>query len=457
MAARYGLLYADCEHCRSESTSGAFQSALFTQKARIVTVSTDIAYANELDRRDELAAFRQRFVIDDPDLIYLDGNSLGRLPRQSIAGLRDLVERQWGVSLIRGWNEGWIDLPEKVGAKIARLLGAQADEVIMADSTSVNLFKLALAALQARPGRKKIVTDNLNFPSDLYILQGVLSLVGPNCRLDVVPSPDGIHGPVEALAQAIDEQTALVTLSLTTFKSSYTYDLAAVTQLAHEAGALILWDTSHAVGALPIALNEAGADLAIGCSYKYVNGGPGSPAFLYVRRALQDRLANPVSGWMGQKNAFDFSLTYEPAPGLRRFLTGTPAILSLASVEVGADLLLEAGLDRLRRKSLGQSEYLVALWQAMLAPLGFRLNSPRRAERRGSHITLGHDHGWRIAQALIGEMKVLPDFRAPDNIRFGIAPLYNSYADIHAAVSRLRQVVLEERYLAYPEAPQKVT
>ncbi|MFN2224276.1 MAG: kynureninase [Candidatus Promineifilaceae bacterium] len=422
-----------------------------------MTFSPDLTYAQELDKRDELAPFRQRFVVDEPDLIYVDGNSLGRLPKESIGRLRDLIERQWGRELIRGWNQGWIDLPERVGAKMARLVGARPEEVIIADATSVNLYKLALAALKARPGRTRIVTDDLNFPSDLYILQGILAQAGPDYELVVVPSADGIHGPVEALAEAIDRRTALVTLSLTTFKSSYTYDMAAVTGLAHEAGALILWDTSHSVGSVPIALNEAGADLAIGCSYKYVNGGPGSPAFLYVRRELQDGLFNPLPGWMGQKNAFDFGLQYQPAPGIRRFLTGTPAVLSLAAIEVGADLLLEAGLDRLRRKSVGQTEYLVQLWQHELAPLGFRLKSPRQVERRGSHITLGHDDGWRIAQALIEEMNVLPDFRAPDNIRFGIAPLYNTYADIHAAVDRLRRVVTEERYLAYPTASKTVT
>lgn len=422
-----------------------------------MTFSPDLTYAQALDDQDELAPFRERFVVDDPDLIYVDGNSLGRLPKETIGRLRELVEQQWGRELIRGWNQGWIDLPERVGARIAQLVGARPEEVIIADATSVNLYKLAMAAIKARPGRTRIVTDDLNFPSDLYILQGILAQAGPEYELVVVPSADGIHGPLEALAAAVDERTALVTLSLTTFKSSYTYDLAAVTRLAHEAGALILWDTSHAVGALPIGLNAAGADLAIGCSYKYVNGGPGSPAFLYVHRDLQDRLANPLQGWMGQKNAFDFGLRYQPAPGMRRFLTGTPAVLSLAAIEVGANLLLEAGLDRLRQKSVGQSEYLIQLWENALAPLGYRLKSPRQAERRGSHITLGHDDGWRIAQALIEEMNVLPDFRAPDNIRFGIAPLYNTYTEIHAAVARLRRVVTEERYRAYPAATKVVT
>lgn len=422
-----------------------------------MTFRTDAAYARELDAGDELAPFRQRFVIDEPGLIYLDGNSLGRLPHSTARRLHQVIGEEWGQRLIRGWNEGWMELAQEVGGKMARLLGAHRDEVLMADSTSVNLFKLALAALQAQPGRTKIIADDLNFPSDLYILQGVATLAGPDYQLQIVVSPDGIHGPLEALARAIDNKTALVALSLTTFKSSYTYDLAEVTQLAHRAGALMLWDVSHAVGALPIDLSGPAVDLAVGCSYKYLNGGPGSPAFLYVRRDLQDRLDNPISGWMGQRAPFDFALAYEPAPGLRRFLSGTPPVLTLAAVEEGVELLLEAGIERVRIKSVRQSNYLIGLWEALLAPLGFRLKSPRQAARRGSHVTLGHRDAWSIDRCLIEEMGVLPDFRRPDNIRLGIAPLYNSYAEIHEAVMRLRQVIVERRYEHYGDDGPPVT
>lgn len=417
----------------------------------------DLTNARWLDSQDELAPFRERFVDAEPDMIYLDGNSLGRLPKETVERLQWVIEREWGERLIRSWNEGWYELPERVGAKMARLLGATSDEVIMADATSVNLFKLAMAALEIRPNRQVIVTDDLNFPSDLYILQGACRLAGSGYRLVRVPSADGIHGNLIGLEEAIGSETALVALSHTAFKSSYTYDMAAVTDIAHRAGALMLWDTSHSVGTRPIELGHAGVDLAIGCSYKYLNGGPGSPAFLYVRRDLQEQLANPISGWMGQHNPFDFALDYIPDPGLRRFLSGTPGILALAAVEVGVDLLLEAGLDRIRAKSIRQGEYLIALWEALLEPLGYRLKSPKESQRRGSHITLGHDEGYRIDRVLIEQLQVLPDFRPPDNIRLGIAPLYNTYEELFAAVSCLVQAVEKDLYRKYPAYSLPVT
>ena len=420
-----------------------------------MTLITHPSYAQQLDAQDELAHFRQEFLITDPNLIYLHGNSLGRLPLKAQVGLRELVDQEWGDRLIRGWNDGWIDLSARIGGKIAGLIGAQPDEVLVADSTSVNLYKLALAALQAQNGRFTILTDDLNFPSDHYILQGICRLLGSSYRIQTIPSPDGIHGPAEALAAAINDDTALVTLSATAFKSSYTYDLATLTRAAHDKGALVLWDLSHAVGALPFNLHAAQADLAVGCTYKYLNGGPGAPAFLYVRRDLQAQLANPISGWMGQQAMFDFGLDYQPAPGLRRFITGTPPILSLAAIEPGVDLLLAAGMDRVRAKSVGLSQYLIELWQAWLEPLGFRLNSPRDAAQRGSHVSLAHPDGWRINQALIHDMYVIPDFRAPDNLRLGLTPLYTSYEDVRTAVSRLRTVLTENLHHHY--SPQATT
>jgi kynureninase len=419
------------------------------------TFSPDVSYAQYLDHQDALAHFRRRFVVDDPALIYLDGNSLGRLPQDTRQCMQQTIDEGWGSRLIRSWNEGWFTLPEHIGGKIARLLGAQPDEVIVADSTSVNLFKLTLAALQAQPNRRKIVTDDLNFPSDLYVLQGACQLL-ENAHIQVVASADGIHGPTAALAEAIDADTAVVVLSHTTFKSSFTYDLTAVTQLAHQAGAIILWDLSHSAGSVPVDLNGANVDLAVGCTYKYLSGGPGAPAFLYVRRDWQEKLNNPISGWMGQHNPFDFGLDYQPEPGLRRFLSGTPPILSLAAIEPGLDLLLAAGLDNIRAKSVQQSDYLIRLWQERLEPLGFRLNSPRRSELRGSHISLGHDEGWRINQALI-DRQVLPDFRRPDNIRLGITPLYTTYEELWTAVSHLHTIVTEKRYQSYSHARHAVT
>ncbi len=417
----------------------------------------DPHYSAALDAQDPLAAFRQEFVVDDPALIYLDGNSLGRLPRRTRALIQDTIDQQWGKRLIRGWNEGWLDLAQRIGDKIAPLLGARPGEVVVAEATSTNLFKLAVAALKARPGRRTIVTDDLNFPSDLYIFQGIVDLLGAGHRLEVVPSPDGIHGPMEALRTAIDADTALVSLSHTVFKSAYTYDMARISELAHEAGALALWDLSHSAGAVPVDLHSAGADLAVGCTYKYLNGGPGAPAFLYVRRDLQDSLHNPIAGWFSQDAPFDFGLAYQPAAGLRRMLTGTPPVLSLAGIEPGIDLLMEAGMDRLRAKSVHQSEYLIALVDAVLRPLGFHLNSPRDTARRGSHISIGHPEGWRINRALIEQMQVLPDFRAPDNIRLGITPLYTTFDDIRQAVQRLRMAVEARLYENYPAERPAVT
>ena len=422
-----------------------------------MTDLTTLAYARNLDRQDELAAFRRHFVATDPELIYLDGNSLGRLPKATVALLHDVVDRQWGDRLIRSWNEGWIEAPALIGDKIGQLLGAAPGEVTVADSTTVNLFKLALAALRAQPGRHKIITDDLNFPSDLYALQGICHLLGADYHVKVIPSPDGIHGPVDALAAAIDEETALLTLSHTVFKSAYTYDMAAITELAHCKGALVLWDLSHAAGAVAVNLGRAHTDLAIGCTYKYLNGGPGAPAFLYVRRDLQALLTNPIQGWMGQANMFNFGLDYERAPGLPHFLTGTPPLLSTLAIEPGVDLLLAAGIERVRAKSVQQTEYLIALWEEELAPLGFTLNSPRDSRWRGSHIALGHPEAWRIDQALIHEMKVLPDFRKPDNLRLGITPLYTSFEDIYWAVMRMKQVVTEQHYLRYAQDNTKVT
>jgi kynureninase len=422
-----------------------------------MSVPTDREYAVALDRQDELARFRERFLIADPGLIYMDGNSLGRLPLASLDRARDLLAVEWGQRLIGSWNAGWIDLAGRVGAKIARLLGAAPDEVIVADATSVNLFKLVVAALQADPSRTRVVTDDLNFPSDIYILQAALQLAGRGGRLEIVRSPDGLTVPLAALAAAVDTDTALVALSHTAFKSAFVHDLAAVTALAHRGGARVLWDLSHSVGAMPLALGEIGVDLAVGCTYKYLNGGPGAPAFLYVRRDLQEALENPIAGWFGRQDPFAFALDYQPASGLRRFLTGTPPVLSLALIEPGVDLLLEAGLERLRAKSVQQTEYLIALWEALLAPLGYTLNSPRDPSRRGSHVSLGHAEGLRINRALIDRMRVIPDFRYPDNIRLGVCPLYTTYAEIHAAVTALRDVVAEQVFARYSTERQGVT
>jgi kynureninase len=418
---------------------------------------TDLAYARDLDARDELASFRDRFVIDEPNLIYLDGNSLGRLPKDTAARGQDLICNQWGRRLIRGWNEGWLTLAGRIGAKIARLVGADEDEVLLADSTSVNLFKLVVAALQLQPGRTRLVTDALNFPTDLYIMQAAARMAGLAYQLDVVPSSDGLTVPLDALAEAIDARTALVVLSHTTFKSGFVYDLPAITALAHDRGALMLWDLSHSAGAIPLNLRAAGADLAVGCTYKYLHGGPGAPAFLFVRQGLQASLTNPIAGWFGHHQPFNFAPAYQPAGGLRRFLSGTPAVVSLALIEPGVDLVLAGGIERIRAKAVAQTEYLAGLWESVLTPLGFLLHSPREGSRRGAHIALAHGEGWRIARALVERMDVIPDFRPPDTLRLGLSPLCTTFVEIHRAVQALRTVVVDRLFEQYSSERSGVT
>jgi len=407
-------------------------------------------FARRLDEQDELAPLRVAFVAADADLIYLDGNSLGRLPARTIERVRVTVEQEWGQGLIRSWNAGWYHATSLIGDKIGQLIGAGPGQVLVSDSTSVNLFKLVMAALALRPEREQIVSDVLNFPTDLYVLEGCVRLLGGRHRLHLVPSPDGMTADQPALLAALDKRTALLTLSHVAFKSAYLYDAIALTKRAHRVGALVLWDLSHSAGAVPIELDRWGVDLAVGCTYKYLNGGPGAPAFLYVRRELQERALSPIWGWFGRRSPFSFDLHYEQAEGVTRFLVSSPPIVSLQAIEPGLDLILEAGMDRIRSKSVQLTSYLVYLVDTVLAPLGFTLGSPRDPARRGSHVSVCHPEGYRINRALIEEMAVLPDFREPDNIRLGLSPLYTSFVDVWIAVNRIRQVVEQERYSRYP-------
>ena len=396
--------------------------------------------ARAADSDDPLSGHRSRYVSTDPNLIYLDGNSIGRTPQTARGLIDDVVQRQWADRLIRSWNESWWDLQLELGNLMAPLIGAMPGEVIISDSTSVNLFKLATAAVRARPGRHTIVTDDLDFSGDVYVMAGIAGLMGDGYRLVVVES-DGIHGPVDAIADAIDSDTALVSLSHTSFMSGYIYDSTAITRAAHDAGALMLWDLSHSVGAVPIDLESSGADLAVGCTYKYLNGGPGAPAFLYVRSEIQAVLENPITAWWGHIDPFALNLDFVPVEGMRRFHTGTMPILSLAAIEAGIRDVLDAGIDRIRSKSVALTEYLISLWETHLEALGFTLASPRDADRRGSHVALSHPEGWPITRALIDGASVIPDFRAPDTVRFGLSPLYTSFLEVHTAVVRLKRVV----------------
>ena len=423
-----------------------------------MSFSSSRDFAQQLDQQDILAFYREQFVTGDPDLIYLDGNSLGRLPKSVITRMKKAVETEWGADLIRGWNKGWWDSPARIGNKIGSLVGAAEGQVVVGDQTSINLFKLATAALTLQPHRNRIITDTFNFPSDLYILQGIVKLLGDRHEIIRIGAQDNDITPdLSALEEAINDDTALVTLSHVTFKSGYLYDMAQVTELAHRKGALVLWDLSHSAGAVPVELDKSGADFAIGCTYKYLNGGPGAPAFLYVNKRIQKDVTSPIWGWWGQKDPFTFDLDYQPASGVQRFLAGTAPMLSTLAMEEALTPLLEAGIDALRAKSILMTDYASFLTDDLLTPLGFSLGSPRDSARRGSHISIRHEEGYRINRAMIEEMNVIPDFRAPDNIRLGFAPLYISLSDIWEGFDRIRKVVEEKRYEKYPKQKLAVT
>ena len=408
--------------------------------------------AAALDAADPLRAFRERFVLEEAgdDRIYLDGNSLGRLPRAAAARIAERVE-DWGMRLVGGWAD-WIDLPTRVGdALAAGVLGAQPGEVVVSDSTTVNLYKLARAALALRPDRRAIVVDRNEFPTDRYVLEGIAAELGLELRR---LESDPVDGPQP---QPFADDVALVVLSQVSYRSGALADLAAVTEAVHEAGALVLWDLSHSAGAAPVGLDAHGVDLAVGCTYKYLNAGPGAPAFLYVRSELQPRLRSPIQGWFGQRDQFAMGPGYEPEEGVTRFLAGTPPILGLAAVEAGAELVAEAGIERLRAKSVALTELIVELHDARLAPLGFELGSPRDPARRGSHVALRHPHGWRICRALIERARVVPDFRAPDSVRLGVPPLYTRFVDVWDAIDRLHRLVEAGEHLAYDDVRARVT
>jgi kynureninase len=420
--------------------------------------SSSLDFAKQLDRQDSLAAYREQFVVNDPELIYLDGNSLGRLPKSVIQRMKKAVEDEWGTNLIRGWNKGWWESPARIGDKIGSLLGAAEGQVVVGDQTSINLFKLATAALTWQPQKKRIITDTFNFPSDLYILQGITKLLGDRHEIIRIGAiDDDITPDLAGLESAIDENTALVTLSHVTFKSGYLYDLAHITELAHRKGALVLWDLSHSAGAVPVELDKSNVDFAIGCTYKYLNGGPGAPAFLYVNKKIQTNVSSPIWGWWGQSNPFEFELNYQPAPGIQRFLVGTAPMLSTLAMEEALTPLLDAGIDTLRAKSVLMTDYASFLTDEVLAPFGFSLGSPRDSAKRGSHISIRHEEGYRINRAMIEELNVIPDFRAPDNIRLGFAPLYISFTDIWEGFDRIKRVMEEKKYEKYPKRKLTVT
>jgi len=397
----------------------------------------DRAAAETMDLADPLAVYRSQFTDATIEPIYLDGNSLGRPSATVVEGLAAAV-RDWSESLVGGWSR-WIDLPAAVGDRVGRLIGAGPGQVVVCDSTTVNLYKLATAALAAQPDRRVIVADADDFPTDRYVLQGLAETTGRDLRLLHGDSVDGLDaGTVDS---AIDADTALVCLSHVNFRSGARLDLAAITEAAHRRGALVLWDLCHSAGAVPVGLDEAGADLAVGCTYKYLNGGPGSPAFAYVRRGLQAQLRQPVWGWFGQRDQFAMGPSYDPEPGMARFLAGTPPVLGLMAVDAAVATLESAGIGALWAKSQQCTAMLVDLIHTRLEPLGANLASPTDPDRRGAHVSVAHAQAWHWCHALIERRMVVADFRPPDVIRLGPAPLYTRYVDLFDAVQRMAEVL----------------
>jgi kynureninase len=392
--------------------------------------------AERLDAADPLASFRERFVISDPDTLYLDGNSLGRLPLASRQALHERID-QWGAELVSGWGE-WIELPQQAGDVLAAgALGALPGEVIVTDSTTVNLFKLASAVLSQREGA--IVTDSGNFPTDRYVLDGLARRHG---RGLISFDADPIAGPQAAdVARACaGNEIALVSLSHVAYRSGALADVELITR---EAPAPLIWDLSHSAGAVPIELNRWGVELAVGCTYKYLNSGPGAPAYLYVASSRQQDLRTPIQGWFGQRDQFAMERPYYPEPGIRGWLAGTPSILATTTVEQGARLIAEAGTQAIGDKARALTSFLIELYDERLAPLGFELGTPRDPARRGAHVSLRHEEARSLTQALIERAKVIPDFRGPDSIRLGLSPLYTSFADAYEATLRLGDLTAE--------------
>lgn len=399
-------------------------------------------FAESLDRADPLSAYRDRFLIRG-GTVYMDGNSLGRMPREVPDLLSRVASLEWGEGLVESWEQ-WIDLPQRIGAALAPLIGSRPGDVTLADSTSVNLFKLASAALDARPDRPVIVTDAGNFPTDRYVLEGLAATRGRAVRVVPVDPVEGVT--TDGVADALGDDVALASFSLVSYRSAALADLAAVTDAVRSSGAMMLWDLSHAAGVVPIDLEGAGAELAVGCTYKYLNGGPGAPAFQYVRADLQGALQQPIRGWFGHADQFAFEPAFRPSPGIERFLVGTPPILSGAAALPGVSMAAEAGIEAIRRKSEAMTAFMIDLHDAVLAPLGVGLGTPRDPSRRGSHVAFEHPDGLGITRWMRRERRVVADFRAPATIRMAASPLSTSFAEIWDAVDALREAAAGERW-----------
>ena len=422
--------------------------------------ATDRQFALDLDSRDPLARFRSQFVVSDPNICYLDGNSLGRLPLSTIDAVNSFMKDEWGPEVVTGWGH-WVDEAQPTGDLIGRAtLGAAAGQVLACDTTSVNFYQLALAAINARPGRKTIITDAANFPTDRYILEGLAKQLGLNLVIIDNESPGSAENEritPEILAPYLSDDVALVTLEVIQYRSGARNDIKSLTDLTRKHGAFMLWDASHAVGAIEMDFDKNGVDIAVGCTYKYGNSGPGSPAWLYVNKKVQSQLQVPIQGWFSQGDQFAMGPYFEKAEGIRGFQIASPSLIGLRCIKSAFGMIEEAGIGAISEKAAIGTEMMIQLYDAWLADLGFTLLTSRNPQERGGHISLGHPDAARICIALREFADVIPDYRTPDSIRLAIAPLPTSYTEVWDGFARIRDLVATRKYEKIKTTDSRVT
>jgi len=421
---------------------------------------TDREYAQELDRNDPLARFKAQFVVTDPEMCYLDGNSLGRLPKATIAAVNDFMTKEWGPEVVTGWGH-WVDEAQPTGDLLgAAALGASSGQVLVCDTTSVNFYQLCLAAILARPGRKTIITDAANFPTDRYILDGIAKQFGLN--LLVIDNEDpaiATHERIttEILAPYLNDDVTLVTLEVIQYRSGARTDIKSITEQVRAIGGLVVWDASHAVGAIELNLDENGVDLCVGCTYKYGNSGPGSPAWFYVSKRIQNELQVPIQGWFAQGAQFEMGPVFEKAEGIRGFQIASPSLIGIRCVKTAFAMIQEAGIKEIAEKAAAGTQMMIELFDAWLEPLGLELNTPRIASERGGHISLVHPDAAQICVALRQISNVIPDYRTPNSIRLAISPLTTSFTEVWDGFERMRDLVASGRYKEVQESGSRVT
>ena len=421
---------------------------------------TDREYAIELDKNDPLAHFREKFLITDPDLCYLDGNSLGRLPLETVKAVNDFLTNEWGREVVNGWSH-WVDEAQPAGDLLGRtVLGAAPGQVLVCDTTSVNFYQLCLAAINSRPGRKTIITDAANFPTDRYILDGIAKQLHLN--LIIIDNEDPAKSEFERITPEMldpymNEDVALVTFSVIQYRSGARQDLKAITDLARNYGAWVVWDASHAAGAIELNFDANGVDLAVGCTYKYGNSGPGSPAWLYVNKRVQSELQVPIQGWFANEEQFEMGPVFEKAAGIRGFQIASPSIIGIRGVQAAFEMIEEAGIDAIAAKAALGTQMMIDLYDEWLADLGYTLLTSRNPKERGGHISIGHPEAARICVALRKFANVIPDYRTPNAIRLAMAPLPTSYVEIWDGLARLRDLTITRQYEKIEGSDSRVT